>query len=47
VGLNVLITPRVSVKNQVSAFHFVNLSNWTTSERDYFLQAPSRLVLAS
>ena len=46
VGLNVLITPRVSVKNQFSAFKFANLENMTLSEKDSFYQIVSRLVLA-
>ncbi len=46
VGLNLLITPRVSVKNQVSAFHFVNLKEWETSDRNTFYQVISRLVMA-
>lgn len=45
-GLNLLITPRVSVKNQASAFQFANLAKGTMSEKDTFYQIVSRLVLA-
>jgi hypothetical protein len=45
-GLNVLITPRVSVKNQFSAFEFVNFAKGTRSDKDTFYNAVSRLVLA-
>jgi hypothetical protein len=45
-GLNVLITPRVSLKNQFSAFQFMDFANWKRSDKDTFYNVISRLVLA-
>ncbi|MFT3924653.1 MAG: hypothetical protein QM778_19085 [Myxococcales bacterium] len=46
-GLNVLITPRVSVKNQFSAFQFIDFAHdWKRSDKDTFFNLISRLVLA-